>query len=469
MRFIFTIILLFMIFCSGGFAQSRPNSFDMALDKNAKEVRCVSCEENGFCVVAESKSRKVHQFTFAHVDTLMKAQWDTIVRLPQEWQLSGVFYDDGSLVILCRTCDKTRLTDQMTILQYNTATRKMVTREISGLPGTTTLTDWHFFQGNIFFTSRTKNGDGVWYLPAGHKQPFPFTFTQENPGRVLTTAVDTIQGKAILCFNSGERTMYFETDFQGKSSFANILNEAATHAQWIPVGRDHSLLMLYYHDDEIFFMHPVNILNHKVTPADTVFCADIYSPKSLPKGVSAKKMVIVAPHNYAMFYPTHAQCEGEKVSCVTELYYPEYSNYFNGWYVEPRFDGYHYIRADVHFFDTNGVFQTNVTFPYDETMALHPSVLKLLNVSYLPDGNILFYHLGSRELTTMLLDSECKLESPVNTVDVPMLRPSAAGKYKVVPADMKLWYSNRFLLTAYKVALGSQRKLGLTVSKLEYN
>jgi len=466
-KVLFPIIVLLILFRSG-LAQSGPDGFDMTLDKKSKSVRCVSCGENGFCIVEEVKSRKTHHLNFVHVDTLMRQRWDTTLSLPQEWQLSDVLYEDGTLVTLCRWSHKSHLLDGMTILLYNTSARRLETREITGLPPTVILNDWHFYRGDMMFTTLSKSGDGVWFLPAGFSQPFPFTFTRENRGRVLTTAVDTAQGNAIICFSSGARTMYFETDFQGKSSFANIINEAATRAQWIPVGRDHSVLMLYYHDDEIFFMHPVNILNHKVMPADTILCADINAPKSLPQNVSGKRVIIVASHNYDLFYPTYATCENGKIACITELYYPEYSNYFNGRYVESRFDGYRYVRADVHFFDTNGVFLTNVIFPYDEVMSLHSSIYKILNISNLPNKDILLYHIGSRYLSTMLLDSECQLKSPVSTSEIPLSRVSSAGRYKTVPADMQLWYGNRYLFTAYRVAPGSQRKIGITANKLVY-
>jgi len=468
MKKIFPIIILIMIFRSG-FAQSVPNGFDLALDKKAKGVRCLPCGENGCCIVGEVKSRKVHQLSIVHIDTMMQPRWDTTLRMSEDYMLGDVFYEDGTLVMLSRKDQKSRVADQMIVYLYDTRNRKMETREISGIPAATALSDWHYYRGNLMFTAMSKSGDGVWFLPAGFSQPFPFTFTQETPGRVLTTAVDTLRGGAVICFNSGERTMYFETDFNGKSSFANILNEASTNAQWIPVSRKHSVLMLYYQDDEIFFMHPINILNHKVMPVDTVYCADIAAPKTLPNGVSAKRIVIVAPYSYISFYPTHATCSDGKISCVTELFYAEYSNYFNGWYVEPRFNGYRYERADVHFFDTNGVFLTNVTYPYNEEMPVHTNVYKVLNVSYLPSGDILLYHIVSREFTTMLLDSNCVLKSPISTADIPIMRASSSGTYKTVPVAMRQWYGNRFLFIANRVNLGSQKVVGISLRKLEYN
>jgi hypothetical protein len=216
-------------------------------------------------------------------------------------------------------------------------------------------------------------------------------------------------------------------------------------------------------------MHPVNIMNHRVMPADTVYCADIAVPKSLPNGVSGKRMIIVVPYNYISFYPTHAALGDGKISYVTELYCPEYVNHFNGWYVEPRFAGYRYERADVHFFDTNGVFLTNVTYPYSEDKSVRSSIYKILNVSYLPNGDILLYHLVSREFTTMLLDRDCVLKTPISTADIPIQRSSVSGRYKTVPVSMQQWYGNRFLLTSHLVRLGSQRKVGISVRKLEYN
>ena len=469
MRPYITILLLLLIFRSGLFAQGGPNGFDLMFYKKAKEVSVVACGENGFCVVTELKSRKMHKLAIVHADTAMRMVWDTVLPVPQNWQVSRVFHEDGTLVVLCRHTHGSRMTDSLSVLLYHTVSRQWEARETAGLPDEAALTNWHYYHGNLIFSTKAKSTDGVWYLPAGVSAPFPFTFTRENPGRVLSIDVDTTNDVAVIVFNSGDRTMYFETDFQGKSSFANIIGEPATQAQWVPVSRNHSLLMLYFHDNDNFMMHPVNILDHKVMPSDTLFCADIMVPKIKPVDAKAMRTIIVVPYNYVSFFPTYAGCVGDKIYCVTELYSPEYSNYFNGWYAEPRFDGYRYERADVHFFDTNGVFRTNVTVPYGEDSPLRTSVYKVLNVNPLPNGDMLFYHLDSRNLSTMLLDSLCELKSPVSTEELPLFRPAFAGNTKIVPGAMQSWYGNRFLLSAYRVNPASQRKVGIVLRKMEYN
>ena len=465
----FIPIIIFLTIFRSGFAQSVPNGFDLVFNKKAKEVSVITCEENGFCIVTEVESRKAHQLELRHVDTTMHQVYDTLLNLSKDVKVSRVFHENGTLVVLCRRYQGNRITDQMRIYLYHTASRTMEVRGIQALPMNAVLSDWHCYQGNLLFSTKSELSDGVWYLPAGVSEPFPFSFTSENPGRVLSLDVDTMNGKAVIVFNSGVRTMYFETDFHGKSSFANIIGEPATKAHWIPVSHSHSILMLYYHDDETFYMHPVNMLNHRVIPSDSVFFADITPPKSLPDGVSGKRMIIVAPYSYVSFYPTYSGCTDDKIFCVTELYYSEYGNYFNGWYVEPRFDGYRYERADIHFFDTNGVFLTNVTFPYEEEMSLRTSVYKVLNVKNLPNSDILFYFLDKRELSTMLLDSECQLKNPVTAEELPLFRPAFTGRYKIEPGAIQSWYGNRFLLTAYRVKPASLRKAGMLARKLEYN
>ena len=102
-------------------------------------------------------------------------------------------------------------------------------------------------------------------------------------------------------------------------------------------------------------------------------------------------------------------------------------------------------------------------------MPVHTNVYKVLNVSYLPSGDILLYHIVSREFTTMLLDSNCVLKSPISTADIPIMRASSSGTYKTVPVAMRQWYGNRFLFIANRVNLGSQKVVGISVRKLEYN
>ena len=464
-KVLISILVLTTLLCSGSFAQS-PNSFSIAIDNKVKEVRTIPCEEKGFCIYTETKTRKVHEFTLAHSDTLLKLRWDTAMVIPKEWQQQHLFYENGALVLIFRIHEQSRFTDKGMLMLYHLDKQQFEMREISGLPTIAGTGYCHHYGGNLIFSTMEKKGDRVWYLPAGASEPTPFSFTQENAGKVLCTAVDTTQGKAVIGFASGGRTMYFETDFQGKSSFANILNEPSTHAQWISIGQNHSVLMLYYEDDQTFYIHPVNILNHKVLPSNTIYCADVASPKTLPTGVEQKQLIIVAPYSYITFHPTYADCFNDRITCVTELLYPEYGNYFNGWYVEQRFEGYRYERADVHFFDTNGVFLTNVTFPYNEDRSLHSSIFKKLKVNGLPNGDFLLYYMYAREFNTLLLDSNCQVKDPIRStiVQLPVI-----DNRRYIPDNLLPWYGNRFLLSAYQLKPGGQQKVGYTVCPLEYH
>ena len=462
------IIVLITLFRSGLLAQGNPNGFDIALDKKVTKMRCVPCSENGVCLVLEKKARHSKQLVINHFDTVFKTQFDTVLNIPSSMVPTNCFYEDGALVMVCQELVKSRLTGMGTLYIYHPGSRRVERREISGIPGIASAEWWHHYRGHFFFTAHTRNGEEVWFLPESASQPIPFSFTRENPGQVLTTAVDTAQGKAVICFSSGERTMYFETDFYGKSSFANILNEPATHAQWLPVGRNHSLLMLYYQGEEIFYLHPVNILNHKVIPSETIYCSDISSP-SLPDRVKKKQTIIIAPHTFVNYLPGETLVDKDGISCVTELYYSEYYNYFNGWYIEPRFNGYRYERADVHFFDTNGVFRTNVIFPYDEESSLHSRVVRKLNIFSLQNDDILLYYQNAQQLTAMLLDSAYQTKDPIRTIDLPL--PKIAFKKQRLAVDRFVpWYGdNQFMLTAFRINVLSQRKVGYVVRKLEYN
>lgn len=466
MKYSFSILLTLMIFCSGGFAQG-PNSFSIALDKKVTNLITVPCGEKGFCIVTEKKTKEHKQLKISHYDTTMRSVFDTMLTLPVSWAGQHLFYENGALVIYYQEYLKKHFTPNGALFFYHPDSKTLEKQNVTGLPAVDLSAMWRHYQGNLICASAERSYDMVWFLPAGATQPMEFSFTRDNPGRVLTTAVDTAQGKAIICFATGDRTAYFETDFYGRSSFANILNEPATNAQWIGIGRNHSVLMLYYHDDETFYMHPVNILNHKVMPSESIYCADILAPKTLPTNVLTKHTIIIPPHNYISFLPSHASLHGDRISCITELYYPEYYNYFNGWYVEPRFSGYRYERADVHFFDTNGVFKTNITFPYGEEGDLHSRVLYKLNIESLQNNDLLLYHIDNQGLTTMLLDSTLQLKDPVRTDNLPL--PNIPFKKQKILVDRLIpWYSNKFLLTNFRINVISQRKTAFDVRALEY-
>lgn len=464
MRHYITILLFLTIFCSG-FAQS-PNSFSIVLDKKITDWVTVPCEKSGFCVVAEKKLKEGKQVIINHFDTTMRAVFDTAFTLGQDYQSQFTFYENGSLVVFYRNYNK-RQVGKGTLLLYHPDSKTIDSVDVSNLPSNGGSGWWRHYDGNIFFTDRGKHGDQVWFLPAGATQPIPFSFTQENHGDVISINVDTAWGKAIICFASGGRTAYFETDFTGKSSFANIINEPATNAQWISVNRDHSLLMLYFQDDETFYMHPVNILNHKVMPSETIYCADILAPKTLPNGAKQKQTIMVTPNSYVSFLPTYINMDNDRISCITELYWPEYYNYFNGMYVETRFYGYRYERGDVHFFDTNGVFQTNITFPYGEEGVTQQNITFKLRISPLLNNDLLLYYRDEQVLTTMLLDSTLKVKDPMRIASLPV--PKIPIKTQKISVDRFVqWYDNKFLLTDFRLNVLSREKNGYDATRLEY-
>ena len=465
MKYSFTILLTLMIFCSG-FAQS-PNSFSVVLDKKLSDWVTVPCEESGFCVVAEKKTKDYTQLIINHFDTTMHTVFDTALTVDLDSKSQFVFYENGALVVLYRIYQKKRYTDRGILLFYHPDTKRLDSLTVSGLPVDGGNGWWHHYAGNILFTDMAKRGDQVWYLPAGATQPLPFSFTMENPGKVLCTAIDTAQGKAVICFGTGGRTAYFETDFNGKSSFANILNEPATNAQWISVGRNHSLLMLYYEDEETFYLHPINILNHKVMPTDTVYCADFRAPKTLPVSAKAKKTIIISPYSFITFLPTFIHMDNNRISCITELYNPEYYNYFNGMYVETRFYGYRYERADVHFFDTNGVFQTNVTFPYGNDGFTQQNITFRLRMNTLQNQDLLLYYRDEQVLTTMLLDSVLRVKDPIRTSNLPVPQ-IPLKKQKILVDRFVPWYHNKFLLTNFRINAISREKTAYDATRLEY-
>lgn len=467
-KVILTIIVLFTLCCSGGFAQGGPNSFSIPLAPKTKDAASVSCGENGFFLVSENRDRKRPMLTFTHGDTLLQARWDTAIALPANWKRHQLFYENGAVVCLYRIFEKTHITDRGMLFIYHTGSRTLEQRMIYGLPTIGSTLNWHHYRENLFFTVTGKSWQQVWFLPARDSVPTPFPFTRENPGVVLASATDTATGNAILCFGSGGRTMYFETDFTGKASFANILDEPATKAHWVRVGSEHTLLMLYYQDDETFYMHPVNIFRHKVTPSDTVFCADNAVPKQLPQSAKAIRTIIITPYNYVSILPTTAKILGDAVAFTTEHYYPEYTSYFNGWYVEPRFNGYRFERADVHFFDTSGVFRTNVSFPYDESLSLSSHVSSKLKVHRLHNGDILLYLQRDLDMTTMVLDTAYRVKDPVRLGKLPI--PQVLfGKQKNKVERFEPWYEDEiFLLTTFRINISSQKKTAFEVRKIEY-
>ena len=460
-----TILLFLTILCSGGFAQS-PNSFSVVLDKKITDWISLPCEKSGFCIVAEKKTKESKQLIINHFDTTMHIVFDTAYTLPSEWKRQYAFYENGAVVVLYRVYQKKYYSNQGLLVLYHPDSKTIEKREVSGLPVVEVSGEWHHYQGNILSYSIGKN-DKVWFLPKGATQPTAFPFTEENPGRVIATAVDTAQGKAIICFATGGRTAYFETDFTGKSSFANILNEPATNAHWVSVNHDHSLLILYFQDDETFYMHPVNILNHRVIPSETIYCADILVPQALPSGVINRQTVIISPNQYVSFLPTTTNRVNDRIYCITELYWPEYYNYFNGYYVEPRFNGYRYERADVHFFDTNGVFQTNVTVPFGEEGVLHSKIIYKLKISPLQNNDLLLYYREGQVLTTMLLDSTLKVKDPMRNADLPLPKITLK-KQKLMVDRFMHWYGNKFLLTDFRINVLSRAKTGYDATRLEY-
>lgn len=466
------LLILAMAFCSGGFAQNCPNSLYLALDRKVTSLQCTPCAGNGLCIVGEKRVKPDKQLSISHLDTLMNVRFDTTLTFPSNYYRQGCFYGDGVFAIFLsefqHPSQKSLRTGNGILLLYDLDKRQLQSRELSGLPSEPFLDKWAILDRNLIFATTGRYGDHLWFLPDEAVQPIPFSFTAENPGKVLVATADTLSRKAVICFATNNRTLYFETDFTGKTSFANMLNEPATNAQWVRVGPEHSLLMLYYHDDETFYMHPVSIRNHHVTPSDTIYCADNLPAGRIPSNAKKSRTVIISPYSHISFQPTVSYLGDGRIAFVTELYYAEYSNYFNGYYVEPRFNGYRYERADIHFFDTNGVFLTNVTVPYGEEGMLQGRITSKLQLFGLESRDMLIYHREGHSLTIMLIDTAFRVKEPLRTTDLP-LPQVLFNKQKTVIDLFTPWYGhNQFILTAYRVKLSSQRKEGYEIRKLTY-
>ena len=136
-------------------------------------------------------------------------------------------------------------------------------------------------------------------------------------------------------------------------------------------------------------------------------------------------------------------------------------------YVENRFYGYRYERGDVHFFDTNGVFQTNITFPYGNEGVIQQNINYKLRISPLLNDDLLLYYRDGQVLTTMLLDSTLKVKDPMRVSDLPVPQ-IPLKKQKIVVDRFVPWYHNKFLLTNFRLNTFSREKNGYDATRLEY-
>ena len=171
-----------------------------------------------------------------------------------------------------------------------------------------------------------------------------------------------------------------------------------------------------------------------------------------------------------LYLPGRLFRDSTHVAFVTESFYPEYRYSTTYSYgvptTEPIFMGYRFLNADVHIFDKEGHPAGKYSFPFDNMLVTN--LTSHLRVAFTKAG-ILFYHLQSEYLVTMLTDRELNILDPIRSTT---LFPQQNKENPVVyTTALWPWYDDYYLLSGYRFRSGGSSKTRRPVyfiNKLRY-
>ena len=107
--------------------------------------------------------------------------------------------------------------------------------------------------------------------------------------------------------------------------------------------------------------------------------------------------------------------------------------------------GYRFLNAEVHIFDKEGHLAGKYSFPFDNMLVTN--LTSHLRVAFTKAG-ILFYHLQSEYLVTMLTDRELNVIDPIRSS---ALFPQQNKENPIVyTTALWPWYEDYYLLSGYR-------------------
>ncbi len=414
--------------------------------------------------------------TLSCYDTMMQHYFDTTFLLLNDFFIKNTNFENDELMILFES-RQPRKQFLRKIVLYDLRSKVLAIKDLNQFQEFEDLKDIHHFGKNIIFTvSEKKQGDKLFILENEATVAHQFDFTKDFFTKVLNTYADGESKHFLTCISSEDKTFFFKLDANGKSVFANVIDNdyyKSSDAFISKVGESKYMTILRSEEDwgVVFRSTLVDGDAVKYLPyhKSYFYIREGHSNPweqldSLTSGVLLSSVPQYTSISPVKFF------HSDKYTAVTmDFYKPEYYQYYNGYYYDTRFYGYRYDHADVLIYNNDGTLAGPLQMSYDDSHNLHSTVISKTKVAFLDNGEVLLYYMDSEGFTTQLLNSEFKVIDPVRTQEIPLRSRRYAMRNAEVDIFVPWFGRNNFILGAYQYSKDSKNsKVGYIINKLKF-
>lgn len=446
----------------------RPIRLELPADKYSSELQCAICDTLGLCLIYPTFDIDTPVAHIDHYDVNLMPLEQHTLRLPVNYIYVASTYHAGDLFVLYQEKIKKKKTPSGVLLHVRPGSSLIDTLHIRNLP-VNDITRFTCCSNTLLFTSPTgRESSNLFYLPR-HQSVVHGLFLKDAPDYSIDDFIaDTVNQRIFVCANlasnSKDNVIWLcESDMSGEIQRIIDLPDTGIY-------RFQNARITLFDDKRLFIAGTYQIRKSSPYNTATGVYALLYKdgtftePELHPYEPSAAGKVEV------LYLPGRLFRDSMHVALVTESFYPEYRYSTTYSYgvptTEPIFMGYRFISADVRLFDADGHLAGTYDFPFDNMLVTN--LTTHLRVAFSP-GQILFYHILSQSLVTMLTDDELNVIDPIRAVEI--FPQENRNTPMVYTTALYPWYKNYYLLSGYRFRnTGSTRNRNAVffLNKLRY-
>jgi len=388
--------------------------------------------------------------TFSHIvhyDVNLNLVAENILQLPLQYIYIAATYKNGDLYVLYQEKPKKKKNPAGLLLHLDIHSHQMDTLHILNLP-TDDIAHLTAYNGLLLFTCPTgKDNSNLFFLPTNSSY-VQGLYLKDAPNYTIDDYwVDTIDQRIVTCANMESSTKdniiwVCESDLEGR--VLRIVDMPDTGSY-----RFQNARITQVDTGKMLFSGTYQLRKNNLGNMATGVYSILYEGGRFSE-VELYPYDPTSNHQSEVLYlPGQMFRDSTHVAFVTESFYPEYRYSTTYSYgvptTEPIFMGYRFLNAEVHIFDNEGHLAGKYSFPFDNMLV--SNLTSHLRVAFTQQG-ILFYHLQSESLVTMLTDKELNIVDPIRTTT--LFPQQNRSNPLIYTTALWPWYDDNYLLLGYR-------------------
>lgn len=432
----------------------KPVRLEFPSSQYSTDFNYQMCGKEGLCTIFPSWRGDSAVINIQHYDTDFNKVHELRISTHLQYEFVGSAYDQQIVYILYQSKIKKKKEPFGILITYSIKEKKADTLSIRGLP-TNDISRVSAYNGHLFFVCPTrKSNSNLFFIAAKTDFVKALTLNEVPDYTIDDYLIDTIEDRVITCVNTSSITRdnviwLCETTLNGEVTHVTDLPDTGNfrfqNSRLVQLGTTKYLIAGTYQ------IRKGGIDNTASGSYSTVYDNGYFSEPSLHpyQPLSTYTNTNRTAFSEVLYLPNRIYHDSTRYAFITEAFYPEYrysTTYSYGVpMTESIFVGYQFLNAEVKIFDSNGNLQWEYTFPYDNILT--SSLYAHLRVSFFED-KVLFYHVTSENLVTMLTNNDMEIIDPIRSTN--MFPNENKIEQTVFVTGLLPWFDDYFLMVGYK-------------------